>query len=123
VRFLADESCDFSVVGALRAVGHDVAAVAELWPRAEDTVVMDRAVRGARILITEDKDFGHLVYAKMRKTGGVMLIRFAAGSRRSLVDSVLNVLEARGTRLIGSFTVLQPGRVRTGPRPKSRRSG
>jgi predicted nuclease of predicted toxin-antitoxin system len=118
VRFLANESCDFFVVRALRAVRHDVAAVAELWPRAEDSIVMERAVRGARILITEDKDFGHLVYAKMRKTGGVMLIRFPAGSRGSLVDSVLNVVEARGTRLVGSFTVLQPGRVRTGPRPR-----
>jgi predicted nuclease of predicted toxin-antitoxin system len=123
VRFLADESCDFSVVRALRAIGHDVIAVAELWPRAEDAVVMDRAVRGKRILITEDKDFGHLVYAKLRKTGGVMLIRFPAGSRKSLVDLVLSVVEARGARLIGSFTVLQPGRVRTGPRPESRRSG
>ena len=117
MRFLADESCDFSVVRALRAVGHDVVAVAELWPRTEDTIVMERAVRGARILITEDKDFGHLVYAKMRKTGGVMLIRFPGGSRGSLVDTVLNVVEARGARLVGSFTVLQPGRVRTGPRP------
>ncbi len=49
-------------------------------------MIMDRAVRGARLLITEDKDFGHLVYAKMRKTGGVILIRFPAGSRESLVD-------------------------------------
>ena len=117
MRFLADESCDFSVVRALRAARHNVLAVSEQWPRAEDTVVMERAVRGARILITEDKDFGHLVYAKMRKTGGLMLIRFPAGSRGSLVDTVLNVVEARGARLVGSFTVLQPGRVRTGPRP------
>lgn len=123
MRFLADESCDFSVVRALRTAGHDVIAAAELWPRAEDTVIMDRAVRGARILVTEDKDFGHLVYAKLRRAGGVILIRFPAGSRKSLVDSVLNVVQARGARLIGSFTVLQPGRVRTGPRPESRRSG
>jgi hypothetical protein len=36
VRFLADESCDFAVVRALREVGHDVVAVAEVFPRAED---------------------------------------------------------------------------------------
>jgi len=117
VRFLADESCDFSVVRALRVAGHDVTAVAELSPRAEDTAVMERAVRGARILITEDKDFGHLVYAKMRKTGGVILIRFPSENRGSLVDAVLKVVQDRGARLIGSFTVLQPGRIRTGPRP------
>jgi len=40
--------------------------------------VKERAVRGRCILITEDKDFGQLVYAKMRKTGGVMFIRFPA---------------------------------------------
>jgi hypothetical protein len=29
VRFVADESCDFAVVRALRSAGHDVVAVAE----------------------------------------------------------------------------------------------
>jgi hypothetical protein len=32
VRFLADESCDFAVVRALREAGHDVAAIAEEQP-------------------------------------------------------------------------------------------
>jgi hypothetical protein len=30
MHFLADESCDFAVVRALRAAGHDVKAVAEV---------------------------------------------------------------------------------------------
>jgi len=30
LRFLADESCDFAVVRALRADGHDVLAVSEM---------------------------------------------------------------------------------------------
>ncbi|MBI3080243.1 MAG: DUF5615 family PIN-like protein, partial [candidate division NC10 bacterium] len=33
MRFLADESCDFAVVRALRAAGHDVVAIAEVTPR------------------------------------------------------------------------------------------
>jgi len=36
MRFLADESCDFGVVRALRAAGHDVVAVAEISPRVDD---------------------------------------------------------------------------------------
>jgi len=62
MRFLADESCDFSVVRALRSADHDVIVVAEVSPREEDDAVMERAVRGTRILVTEDKDFGQLVY-------------------------------------------------------------
>jgi uncharacterized protein with PIN domain len=37
MRFLADESCDFNVVRALRLAGYDVIAVSEITPRAEDT--------------------------------------------------------------------------------------
>jgi hypothetical protein len=49
----ADESCDFSVVRALRAVGHDVVAVAELWPRAEETIVKPM-VPGFRIDLRQE---------------------------------------------------------------------
>jgi len=38
-----------------------------------DPSVMERAVGKSRILITEDKDFGQLVYATMQRTGGVIL--------------------------------------------------
>ncbi len=37
LRFLADESCDFGVVRALRENGFDVLAVAEFMQRSEDT--------------------------------------------------------------------------------------
>jgi hypothetical protein len=39
MRFLADESCDFSVVRALRFAGHEVVAIAEVSPREEDDEV------------------------------------------------------------------------------------
>ncbi|MGH7834937.1 MAG: DUF5615 family PIN-like protein, partial [Candidatus Binatia bacterium] len=107
-----------SVVLALRSAGHDVAAIVEVSPREEDDNVRERAVRGSRILITEDKDFGQLVYANMRRTGGVIFIRFPARARRNLADSVVDVVRERGQRLVGSFTVLQPGRVRTGRKPR-----
>jgi predicted nuclease of predicted toxin-antitoxin system len=118
MRFLADESCDFSVVRALRSVGHDVAAIAEVSPREEDDDVRKRAVIANCILITEDKDFGQLVYANMRRTGGVIFNRFPSRARRNLADTVVEVVRQRGERLIGHFTVLQPGRVRTGRNPR-----
>ena len=60
MRFLADESCDFAVVTALRAAGHDVSAVVEISPRAKDVAVLALARSEARVLLTEDKDFGLL---------------------------------------------------------------
>jgi predicted nuclease of predicted toxin-antitoxin system len=117
VRFLADESCDFAVVRALRTVGHDVVAVAEISPRATDEVVIELAIGEGRILLSEDKDFGRLVYANQAATGGVFLLRFPARTRRDLPGAVVRLVEQRGEALRGRFVVLQPGRVRISSRP------
>ena len=52
MRFLADESCDFTVVRALRTAGHDVMVVVESAPAAEDQDVITLAVREGRILLS-----------------------------------------------------------------------
>ena len=69
-RFLADERCDYSVVRALKGLGLDVQAVAELSPRADDETVIDVALRDKRILLAEDKDFGQLVFANGLPSAG-----------------------------------------------------
>jgi predicted nuclease of predicted toxin-antitoxin system len=112
VRFLADESCDFAVVAALRGGGHDVTAVVETNAGADDEIVLALARANARVLLTEDKDFGLLAYAIVRETAGVILIRFPAGSRRSLGQAVVDIVATLGDRMIGAFTVLEPGRAR-----------
>lgn len=70
MQFLADESCDFLLVKTLREAGHDVLAVSEIKPRAEDSDVIRLSVRERRILLTEDKDFGQLVYAHGQSSVG-----------------------------------------------------
>jgi predicted nuclease of predicted toxin-antitoxin system len=92
VRFPADESCDFAVVRALRAVGHDVSAVVEINPGAEDETVLALARSEARVLLSEDKEFGLLASAKRQQTAGVVLIRFPSGVRRALGQAVVDVV-------------------------------
>jgi predicted nuclease of predicted toxin-antitoxin system len=116
VRFLADESCDFSVVRALRAVGHDVLAVAELAAGSDDAMVMDLSLRESRVLLTEDKDFGQLVYAQSQQSSGVIFIRYPATARKSLQKDVVTLVSQLETDLTGSFVVMSPGRIRIGGR-------
>jgi predicted nuclease of predicted toxin-antitoxin system len=112
VRFLADESCDFSVVRALRAAGHDVLAVADSWGGASDSEVIERARADQRILLTEDKDFGQLVFAALAGSAGVILIRYPSSSRERLPQSVVQVVERLGPRLGQAFVTHAPGRTR-----------
>jgi predicted nuclease of predicted toxin-antitoxin system len=112
MHFLADESCDFAVVRALRAAGFDVLSVSESTPRAEDSEIIELALREERILLTEDKDFGRLVYSHGQETLGVISLRFPTVARRRISKDVVNLVKQQGERLTGSFITIQPGRIR-----------
>jgi predicted nuclease of predicted toxin-antitoxin system len=112
MRFLADESCDFAVVRALRTLGHDVLAVSEFQERSIDAQLMELALREDRILLTEDKDFGWLTFVAQKASPGIVLIRFPASARPGLDRAVQQLVEVNEARLQGSFVVLQPGLVR-----------
>jgi predicted nuclease of predicted toxin-antitoxin system len=110
MQFLADESCDFGVVRALRMGGHDVTAVVELGSGLTDIEVLRLACDGARVLLTEDKDFGQL--AQATRHAGVVLIRFPATARSELSRAVASAVATLREDLQGAFVVLEPGRVR-----------
>ena len=118
MRFLADESCDFRVVRALRAAGHDVMAVVEVAPGTEDDAVIELAVREDRIFVTEDRDFGQLVYASAKPAPGVMLVRFPSTARAGLPELMVDIVAQHGEKLGQGFAVIQPGRVRFGVIPR-----
>jgi len=115
MRFLADENCDFSIVRALRAGGHDVLAVSEFQQRSVDRELMQMALSEGRILLTEDKDFGWLAFVASVKNPGVILVRFPATARRMLAPSVSQLVADFGSKLIGAFVVLRPGSARISP--------
>ena len=112
ISFLADESCDFAVVRALRAHGYDVVAVGESAHQSTDRAIIDLASQKSRILLTEDKDFGWLVFVGQAKPAGVILIRYPGNTRQALVAAVMDLVQAHGNRLLGAFVVLQPGIAR-----------
>jgi len=62
VRWLIDECADAGLAALLQESGHDVVYMFDVAPRATDTEVMNRADREDRLLLTEDKDFGDLVF-------------------------------------------------------------
>lgn len=112
MRFLSNESCDAAVVEALRGAGFDVTVVADTLPGANDMTVLNAALREGRVLLTEDKDFGDLVFAAGASAIGVVLLRYPSSARARLPQRVLDFVATRHSELPGSFVVIGPGRTR-----------
>ncbi|MCE7984588.1 MAG: hypothetical protein DYG89_25730 [Caldilinea sp. CFX5] len=112
LRFLADECCDFAVVRALRAAGYDVLAISEMMQRSDDRKLIEFAVSEQRIFLTEDKDFGWLVYVSHVDSAGVIFIRYPNNARTGLGSTIVQLVQEQGTKLRGSFVVVQPGQIR-----------
>lgn len=115
MQFIVDESAGRAVVEYLRSTGHDVLAVGETMPGAEDTDVLGRAVGEERMLVTNDKDFGELVFRARQAHHGVLLLRLHDESPANRLRVVTAVLAEHADRLVGHFTVATEGGVRSRP--------
>jgi predicted nuclease of predicted toxin-antitoxin system len=84
----------------------------EAMPGVDDEQVIAVATGDKRLLLTEDKDFGQLVFAAAKENSGVILIRYPTSARATLCAAVIKLLADRGDMLYSRFAVLEPGRVR-----------
>lgn len=76
MKFLLDESADLPLAAHLRDKGHDVTNIVRDYSRSiKDTEVLTIAVREERILISNDKDFGELVFHRRLQHAGIILFR------------------------------------------------
>jgi len=117
VEFVAEESCAGPVIRAMRAAGHDVIAITEFSRGIPDEAVIERAFDQRRALITEDRDFGKLVYARGRSSAGVVFVKFPNRARSAKPAAVVEAVAKLGAHLRNGFAVIEPGRVRLTRRP------
>ena len=115
MRFLADEYCDAALVNALRQDGHDVLYAIESLRGATDDELLTRAFSEQRFLLTEDKDFGELVYRFRRSAYGIVLMRFDVADRGFKIPRLRYLLRQEAKRLSGALVVLEANKVRFRP--------
>ncbi len=92
--------------------------MAEVAPAASDAEVMTRARAEARMLLTEDKDFGDLVFRRAQSIPGVVLLRIDPAMhelKRVRLDAAISRF---GENLLGRYTVIGEARFRARALPR-----
>ena len=109
---MADENVPGAAIDALRARGHDVLWVRTGMPGAKDEDVLARAQADRRIVVTFDKDFGELAFARgLPAACGVVLFRLRSSDSEEEARAVVAVLESRDD-WEGHFGAVEDGRLR-----------
>lgn len=112
MKFIADENVDYPIITRLRADGHEVHAVVESSAGITDEQVLEQANQQEMVLLTNDKDFGELVYRDKRYTCGIMLFRLAGLSNLRKAEIVAGVIKEHMGELEKAFTVITPHNIR-----------
>lgn len=115
MRFLIDECCDAGIVSLLRKDGHDVLYVLEANPGISDDEILMAAFSQNRILLTEDKDFGELVFRLRKPARGVILIRTDVKKRHTKWNRLKKLITNHEKRLPGHFIVVDSKTFRFRP--------
>lgn len=119
MRLLADENIPAALVRLLRKAGFDLIYVAENGPGLADDDVLDFAFNEKRPILTEDRDFGEIVFRQKRKVPGVVMLRLSAAERTHW-PRIIELLRLHEDRIHGSYVVIDSKRVRIRPLPVQR---
>ena len=112
MKFLVDESVEIRLVKFLRVKNFDTTSIAEISPSIDDKKVLDIANKEKRILITNDKDFGELVFCKKQSHFGVVLLRFEKEAIEVKIRKLFECIKNKGDGLENNFTVVTEKKIR-----------
>jgi len=112
MKILADENIESEIVTALRQTGHIVSDIKETDPGVEDPNVLSLAIDLDAVLVTNDKDFGELIYREKLVSKGVILLRLGKLEVAEKIDLLLGVLREHEAELMETFTVVTQAGIR-----------
>jgi predicted nuclease of predicted toxin-antitoxin system len=100
-----------SLQAFLSGQGHDVMSALAIDPKASDERLMAFALQDDRVLVTEDRDFGELVFVRRLPHGPI--VRLVELTVDDQVSGMAELLESRSVELTGPVMVtLTRGRFR-----------
>lgn len=111
--FVADEHIPFGSISLLRESGYRVVSIREDYQSADDEIILELAENEKMVVVTNDRDFGELVYReKVKFSAGLIYCRLGKITATEIGELILYNVREYGAEFEGKFTVLSRGRFR-----------
>ena len=107
MKLLIDENIHRKIIVALREENFSLVSVQESFSGIEDTEILNLSLNPPQVVITQDSDFGELIYKNNFRAFSVIYLRFIPIEITSIISILIDFLkENTQEKLKGKFVVL-----------------
>lgn len=110
--FLVDVNVEKMIIETIKEFSYDVKCVSEIKPNMLDEDVIKLANVEKRILITNDKDFGELIYRQNLLSSGVIIFRIKGHNTREKINIFQKLLLSYDDKLCGYLVIITAKRFK-----------
>lgn len=112
LKFLADVNIEKDIVNFLRDKEYDVLWIPDYDCRLKDDDLLTLANKEKRVLITNDTDFGEIIFLQKKVTHGIILIRIKGQIVNKKIKVLKKLIENYSDRIKNNFIVITDKRIR-----------
>lgn len=112
IKFIADVNIEKAIVDYLSEKAYDVKWVPDFNCKILDEELLSLARREKRILITNDKDFGELIFLQRKLSVGIILIRVKGQRAEDKLNLIKKLLAKHKDRLLEHFVIISEDKFR-----------
>jgi predicted nuclease of predicted toxin-antitoxin system len=112
LKFLADVNVEQSIIETIRQIGYEVKAVKDINLCMKDEEILKLAQKESLILVTNDKDFGELIFRKKLLTEGIILFRCKGKNSQEKGKLIKKLLMGYRDKINRHFVVITNKKLR-----------
>ena len=112
MKFIVDECVGQKVTLWLRSKGYDTVSVVEKMYGQPDSVILSKAIHENRIIITQDKDFGELVFKHNNTHTGIILLRLIDQKSVHKISILEEIFAKHILQIYGCFIIAKSNSIR-----------
>jgi predicted nuclease of predicted toxin-antitoxin system len=110
---IADENIDHQIIESLRKLGIEIYSIYENERGKTDIDIVKFSRIPPRIILTEDKDFGEMVFQNGIRNISVVFIRYSFLETNEIITTLQNLFLHSQNELFGKFTTVTTQKIRS----------
>ncbi|MBE0428158.1 MAG: DUF5615 family PIN-like protein [Nitrospirae bacterium] len=112
IKFVADVNVEKAIVDYLLEEGYDVKWIPDYNCEMLDEELLHLSNKEKKILITNDKDFGELIFLQKKLSTGIILIRVKEQKGEDKVKLMRKLLQNYRDKLLNNFVIITEKKFR-----------